>query len=97
MNCLLFYYDNKKKGEVEFLVNDFDSLSVVPIEVKSGKDYDLHASLDAFISTPDYNIKSAIVLSNEREILQKGGVTYLPVYYIMFLRPSTPPSELLIF
>ena len=92
----LFYYDNKKRGEVEFLINDFDALSVVPIEVKSGKDYDQHASLDAFVQTPDYNIKSAIVLSNERDVLQKGRVTYLPVYYAMFLRPSTPPSELLI-
>ena len=92
----LFYYDNKKRGEVEFLINDFDALSVVPIEVKSGKDYDQHASLDAFVQTPDYNIKSAIVLSHERDVLQKGRVTYLPVYYAMFLRPSTPPSELLI-
>ena len=33
----LFYYDNKKRGEVDFLIDDYDSLSVVPIEVKSGK------------------------------------------------------------
>ena len=35
----LFYYDNKAKGEVDFLINDYDSLSVLPIEIKSGKDY----------------------------------------------------------
>lgn len=92
----LFYYDNKKKGEVEFLVNDFDSLSVVPIEVKSGKDYDLHASLDTFVETPDYNIRKAIVLSNEREIKQHGKIVYLPIYFAMFLRPSTPPDEVMI-
>ena len=92
----LFYYDNKKKGEVEFLVNDFDKLSVVPIEVKSGKDYDLHASLDIFVETPDYNIQEAIVLSNEREIRQSGKITYLPIYFAMFLRPSTPPDNVMI-
>jgi predicted AAA+ superfamily ATPase len=92
----LFYYDNKKKGEIEFMVNDYDHLSIVPIEVKSGKDYNLHASLDSFVETPDYNIQEAIVLSNEREVLSKGKITYLPVYYVMFLRPSTPPDQLLI-
>lgn len=85
----LFYYDNKKKGEVEFLVNDYDSLSIVPIEVKSGKDYDLHVSLDHFVNDPDYNVQHAFVLSNERMILQEGKVTYLPVYFAMFL-PGSP-------
>ena len=92
----LFYYDNKKKGEIEFLVNDYDLLSVVPIEVKSGKDYNEHASLDAFVATPDYNIKQAFVLSNEREIVQNEKVAYLPIYYVMFFVPSTPPSEVIL-
>ncbi|MCR4964129.1 MAG: AAA family ATPase [Bacteroidales bacterium] len=91
----LFYYDNKKKGEIEFLLNDYDLLSIVPIEVKSGKDYNTHASLDAFAKTPDYNIKQAFVFSNEREVKQKEQVTYMPVYYAMFFTPSTPPNELL--
>ena len=68
----LFYYDNKKKGEVEFLIDDYNSLSVMPIEVKSGKDYKVHSALDGFISIPDYHIGSAIVLSNERSIELKG-------------------------
>lgn len=38
----LFYYDNRNKGEVDYLIDDYDSLSVVPIEVKSGKDYTVH-------------------------------------------------------
>ncbi len=92
----LFYYDNKKKGEIEFLINDFDSLSIVPIEVKSGKDYDIHASLDAFIETPDYSISRAYVFSNEREVKNLGKITYLPVYYAMFIRPSTPPAQMIL-
>lgn len=91
----LFYYDNKKKGEVDFLVSDYDSLSVVPIEVKSGKDYDRHTSLDLFVDTPDYNIKEGIVFSNEREIFKDGKIRYLPIYFVMFIRPSFPTSLLI--
>ena len=57
---------------------------------------DLHASLDTFVETPDYNIQEAIVLSNEREIRQSGKITYLPIYFAMFLRPSTPPDRVMI-
>lgn len=81
----LFYYDNKSKGEVDFLINDYENLSVLPIEVKSGKDYTIHSALDTFIKNPDYNIKNGIVLSNEQNIYTENGITYLPVYFVMFL------------
>ena len=81
----LFYYDNRTKGEVDFLIDDYDSLSAVPIEVKSGKDYTVHSALNAFVSNEDYHVKKAIVLSNEREITTKNKITYLPIYNIMFL------------
>ena len=84
----LFYYDNKKKGEVEFLIDDHNKLSVMPIEVKSGKDYKIHSALNGFISTPDYHIGSAIVLSNERSIELKDGIQYMPIYYAMFIRET---------
>ena len=80
----LFYYDNKRNGEVDFLIDDYDSLSVVPLEVKSGKDYKIHSSLDHFVGTPDYHIKHAYVLSNEPKVFTDRGITYLPIYYIMF-------------
>ena len=81
----LFYYDNRTKGEVDFLIDDYDSLSAVPIEVKSGKDYTVHSALNAFVSNDDYHVKKAIVLSNEREITTKNKITYLPIYNIMFI------------
>lgn len=52
----LFYYDNKKKGEVDYLIDDADNMTVLPIEVKSGKDYKIHSALDSFLSTVDYGI-----------------------------------------
>jgi len=81
----LFYYDNKKNGEVDFLIDDYDSLSVVPLEIKSGKDYTVHSSLNHFIKTPDYGIRKAYVLSNEQKVFTKDGITYMPIYYVMFL------------
>ena len=82
----LHYYDNKQKGEVDFLIDDFEHLKVLPIEVKSGKDYTRHSALTKFLETPDYGIDRAIVFSNEREVFKKRGVTYMPVYYCMFLQ-----------
>ena len=80
----LYYYDNKKNGEVDYLIDDADNLSNIPIEVKSGKDYTIHSALDKFLSNDEYNIKRAYVLSNEQNVYMENGVTYIPVYYVMF-------------
>lgn len=85
----LFYYDNKQKGEVDFLIDDYDRLKVLPIEVKSGKDYTEHSALTKFLNTPDYGIDRAIVFSNERNVFRSNGITYMPVYYCMFLNKQT--------
>ncbi len=82
----LHYYDNKKKGEVDFLVDDYENLTVLPLEIKSGKDYTEHSALTNFLETPEYGIHRAYVFSNERDIIKNKGVTYLPVYYCMFLQ-----------
>lgn len=89
----LFYYDNRNKGEVDYLIDDYNSLSVMPIEVKSGKNYTVHSALNSFVNNEDYHIKNAIVLSNAREITQKDKITYLPIYYIMFLQNQIKDSE----
>ena len=80
----LYYYDNKKNGEVDYLIDDADNLSNIPIEVKSGKDYTVHSALDKFLSIDEYNIKKAYVLSNEQRVYTENGVTYIPIYYVMF-------------
>jgi len=90
----LFYYDNAKKGEVDFLVNNVTDMTVLPIEVKSGKDFTSHRALDRFLAEKEYNIPSGIVLDNEREVFTKGKVTYLPIYYIMCIeRAEIPESD----
>ena len=81
----LFYYDNKDKGEVDYIIDDYQNLATLPIEVKSGKDYSIHSALNNLVSNDAYNIQKAYVLSNERLVKQKGKIIYLPIYYIMFI------------
>lgn len=90
----LFYYDNRQKGEVDYLIDDYDSLSVVPIEVKSGKDYTVHSALNTFVSNEDYHIQKAYVLSNAREISMNGKIIYMPIYNIMFFQ-NAPKNAVL--
>jgi len=64
---------------------NYDTLSVVPLEVKSGKNYSEHSALNYFLETKAYNVQKAYVLSNERVISRKGKITYIPIYAMMFL------------
>ncbi len=83
-----FYYDNKKNGEVDFLIDDQVNLSTTPIEVKSGRDYKVHSALDHFLGVENYNICKSYVLSNEQQVFLENGVTYVPIYDIMFIKPD---------
>ena len=89
----LFYYDNRKQGEVDFLIDDHTAMSAYPVEVKSGKDYTVHSALNNLLKNPDYNILAATVISNERKIYQDGKVTYMPVYFVMFMEADTPQED----
>ena len=90
----LFYYDNRNKGEVDYLIDDYNTLSTVPIEVKSGKDYTVHSALNTFVQNEDYHIKKAFVLSNEKNVIQKGKIIYIPIYYIMFFNSDFKDKNL---
>ena len=91
----LFYYDNKSKGEVDYLIDDYDALSVAPIEVKSGKDYTIHSALNQFVTNEDYHINCGYVLSNEREVKVVNKIVYMPIYYVMFFNDSQPEQIIL--
>ncbi len=81
----LFYYDNRSKGEVDYMIDDTEHCRVMPVEVKSGKDYTEHSALNSFVTNLDYKIEDAVVLSNEQEIRRDGKIWYMPVYFAMFM------------
>lgn len=79
---------NRHKGEVDFLIDDYNNLTVVPIEVKSGKDYTTHSALNSLLNNAHSRIRMGIVLSNSGEIKRDGKILYLPVYMAMLLKLS---------
>lgn len=86
----LFYYDNRKQGEVDFLIDDYSAMNVHPIEVKSGKDYTVHSALNNLLKN---NTAAGTVVSNEREIYVDGKIIYLPIYFVMFMDADTPKAD----
>ena len=83
-NGLEPYFCKKKNiGELDVLV-EMDG-KVVPIEVKSGKAYKAHKSLDNFMKISDYHIEKAYVLS-VANMEQEGSVVYLPIYKCYLLK-----------
>ncbi len=80
-----YYYNNKRRGEVDFVIAHEDK--VMPIEVKSGKDYQKHAALVNLIKDFPESLYDAIVLSNGNvEVV--GDISYMPIYMIMFIKPK---------
>lgn len=81
----LFYYDRKSVGEVDYLVDDYADLSILPIEIKSGKDYANFRALPKLVSNENYRIKKAYVMNNNPETKNDGKIYYTPIYNIMFI------------
>lgn len=85
-----YYYNNKKRGELDFVIEL--NGKVVPIEVKSGKDYDVHRALSNIMDCNEYNLPEAIVLNNDN-LRVDDKVVYAPIYMVMFLeRNNTAPT-----
>lgn len=79
----LYYYMSKKKGEVDFIA-DTQEDSVMPIEVKSGRSYMVHAAIDALLANPEYRLAQGVVVSRSN-VLRQGNVLNLPLYALWCL------------
>ncbi len=84
-NHELYYYDRKKVGEVDYLIDNYDALNVLPVEIKSGKDYKNFRALPKIILDPNYRMTKGYVFNNEREIKKEDKIIYYPIYFIMFI------------
>lgn len=90
----LYYFNNKRQGEIDFVVEH--NGEVVPIEIKSGKDFKRHNALSNIMATPNYDIKSAMVISNAN-VSTSGRITYLPIYMLMFFSPTASSDTIVRF
>lgn len=87
----LYYFKSRKQGEVDFLISRGNT--VVPLEVKSGRDYTKHHALDRILSNPKYGLQSAIVFSNANVSID-GAIIYYPIYMLMFIQREVIPPDM---
>lgn len=78
----LYYYNSKKYGELDFVIEYKGR--VLPIEVKSGKDYQRHSALSNVMDISNYSIEEAFVLTNFN-VEVRGNIVYYPIYMLMFI------------
>ena len=65
---------------------------VIPIKVKSGKDYERHNALTNVLANDDYNIDFAYVLTNDNLRVEDKRI-YMPIYMLMFIQKSPAPGN----
>ena len=78
-----YFCKKKNLGELDFVIEMGGK--VLPVEVKSGKSYKVHKSLDNYMKVPDYHLEKAYVLS-VGNIETEGNITYLPIYMCYLLK-----------
>ena len=81
----LFYYNNNRIGEVDFLVqNNRGQISL--IEVKSGKDYKRHRAMSNLLAIDNYDFAHSYVF-HDGNVRIEGHIEYLPIYMVNLLSP----------
>lgn len=80
-----YYYNNKKRGELDFVIEL--NGKVLPIEVKSGKDYETHRALSNIMDCDEYDLPEAVVFNNDN-LHTVGKFIYAPIYMAMFLEKN---------
>ena len=79
----LYYFNSKKQGELDFIIEKDGH--TLPIEVKSGKDYQRHNALNNVMGNADYGIPRALVFCNDN-VSTSGNIVYLPIYLVAYLK-----------
>lgn len=88
----LYYYNSKKLGEIDFVIER--NGKVLPIEIKSGKDYYRHNAIDNVMSSDEFDISEGYVFcSGNVEVIDK--LTYYPIYMLMFAVKPELPDEVI--
>ena len=82
----LYYYNSKKHGEVDFLIEYQND--VLPIEIKSGKPNQMmvynHTTLNNLMNI--YKIPKAYLFGESNVVQEKNNIIQLPIYMIMFIK-----------
>lgn len=87
----LYYFNSKKQGELDFVVEYGNE--VMPVEVKSGKDYARHNALSNVMENEAYAIPRACVFCREN-VRTDGRITYYPIYMTAFFEQLRPAGAI---
>lgn len=87
----LYYYNSKKFGELDFVIEEGGR--VLPIEIKSGKDYYRHNAMDNVLQLAHHPIEEGFVFCGGN-VERSGRITYFPVYMLMFLQKKELPEDI---
>ena len=88
----IYYYNSKKFGEIDFLIEE--KQKVILIEIKSGKNYYRHNAMNHVLNNESYDIDNGYIFCNGN-VECKGKVTYFPIYMLMFLQKKELPREII--
>jgi predicted AAA+ superfamily ATPase len=79
----LYFYNSKKHGEIDFVIESDNGIASI-FEIKSGKDYKRHRALSNILKVDNYEFDDVVVFSSNN-VSVKDGVSYLPIYFAMFV------------
>lgn len=81
----LFYFDRRKEGEVDFLIDDYKNETILPIEIKSGKDQSNYRAIPKLVNNKEYKIKKGYIFGNQNIMKEENNLITMPIYLIMFV------------
>lgn len=87
----LFFFNNKKFGEVDFLVESEGK--IIPLEIKSGKNYSRHNAINNLQKIKEFDIDKGYVFCNSN-VKKEDKITYYPIYMLMFLKKNIIPKDM---
>ena len=86
----LNYYESKKYGELDFVVQNGTTVDLV--EIKSGNDYRKHPALSRVAAVDNWTFGKKIVFC-KGNVEAGEGIEYLPWYMILFYKMEQMPES----
>lgn len=85
----LNYFDSKKYGELDFVIQN--GLKVDILEIKSGNDYKKHSALNKVTAVEKWTFGRKIVFC-KGNVEKEGNIEYFPWYMVMFYQREKEPK-----
>lgn len=85
----LNYYDGKKTGEIDFVIQN--GMGIDLVESKSGNEFKTHSAMNKIRKVEGWKFDKATVFC-KGNVESEGGVQYYPWYMVMFMTAYQAPK-----